>query len=43
MHVKQLGPYVYKESVEKINVVFNANKTISYRVILEKISLLIYM
>lgn len=30
--VKDLGPYVYRERYEKVNVVFNPNGTISYRV-----------
>lgn len=30
--VKELGPYVYSEKFEKVNVTFNANKTITYRV-----------
>lgn len=32
LHVEDLGPYVYKEKFEKVNVVFNSNKTISYQV-----------
>lgn len=32
LHVADIGPYVYRETVNKVNVVFNANHTISYRV-----------
>lgn len=32
LHVQDLGPYVYRERVEKVDVVFHANNTISYRV-----------
>ena len=34
--VEDLGPYIYLEKVEKVNVVFNSNFTISYQVILIK-------
>lgn len=32
LKVEDLGPYVYIEKLEKVNVTFNANHTISYRV-----------
>lgn len=31
--VEDLGPYVYYERVEKVNVVYHTNNTISYQVI----------
>lgn len=31
--VQDIGPYVYTEKVEKVNVTYNDNNTISYRVI----------
>ncbi|XP_058066953.1 lysosome membrane protein 2-like isoform X1 [Anopheles bellator] len=31
LRVEELGPYVYKETAEKINVIHNADGTISYR------------
>lgn len=30
--VEDLGPYVYMETFEKVNVTFNNNNTISYKV-----------
>lgn len=32
LKVEDLGPYVYIEKFEKVNVTFNDNYTISYRV-----------
>lgn len=32
LKVEDLGPYVYKEKFEKVNVTFNNNHTISYQV-----------
>lgn len=32
LKVEDLGPYVYIEKLEKVNVTFNVNHTITYRV-----------
>lgn len=33
MEVQELGPYIYKEQVKKVDVKFHPNNTISYRVL----------
>lgn len=36
LHVNDVGPYVYTEKAQKVNVVYNDNNTISYRVCVDK-------
>lgn len=37
LHVEDVGPYVYKEKFEKVDLQFNDNFTISYKVIIKLI------
>jgi CD36 family len=32
LEVEDLGPFVYRETTQKVDVVFNPNKTITYKV-----------